>query len=239
MMDKAINCYVWAYPQAADDSNIVIYTEQADGTAQTLTSTTACPAGAWTQIVFEDQSLNDDLVLLEIRLKVTTNGQYVYYSDLYINDGVARYDIQLPDDLQIDGIISQVRIQETGYSSPACYDLKVRNWSERLQYDIVEYNNLRWLRLKDTLTNGRRLWLRGYRRLEDPTTDSATITLDGRRLNLLAFYAIHKLYEMEKGMASSEDKEWLERESNYWLVKYKMNAPSLMMVLPSGTVRYK
>jgi len=238
MMGKSISCYVWAYPQTADDPTIVIYTLQADGTAQTLTSTTACPAGAWTLIEFEDQSLNDDLVTIQIRLKVETNGQYCYFSDLFVRDGVSRYDYQLPyDSFQTDGVISQVRYQTSGYSDIPAYDLQPRHWSEKLQYDIVEYNDLRWLRLKDTLPSGHRLWVKGYRRLEDPSADTDTITLDGRRLNLLVFYALHKLYEMERGMASSEDKEWLSNESNYWLAKFKMSLPGLMMTPISGTQR--
>jgi hypothetical protein len=44
----SVDLKVWCYPEVANDGFIQIYTLQADGTEQTLTSTTACPAGKWT-----------------------------------------------------------------------------------------------------------------------------------------------------------------------------------------------
>ncbi|KKL20596.1 hypothetical protein LCGC14_2453860, partial [marine sediment metagenome] len=112
LMNKTISVRVMAYPETADDATIVIYTEQADGTSQTLTSSTSAPAGAYTRLELEDQELNDDLVLVEIRLKIATDTKYVIFDDLQIN-GHNIYELLLPLDFQ-NGDLERVYVQRYG-----------------------------------------------------------------------------------------------------------------------------
>ena len=48
LMGKTIDFKCWVKPEVVNDATLVIYTLQADATAQTLTSTTTCPAGQYT-----------------------------------------------------------------------------------------------------------------------------------------------------------------------------------------------
>lgn len=240
LMGRTVSIYVWAYPQTANDSTIIIDTVSNDGsTTQTLTSTTSCPAGYWTLIKFENQALNDDLQEVKITFNVATNGQYCYFDDPMLV-GYNRYDIMLPEEFQTDAHISQVKIQESSYSDEIAYDLKPKYWGNpeqfRVKEEIINGTAYKFLHLKDMPLSRSRIWLRGYKKLEIPTTDSGTISLDGMRLNLIIAYAAHLLYEMEKGTVSASDRDTYEQESKYWFSKYRELAPSLMMPMMPDTI---
>lgn len=239
LMGNSVTFRCWAYPEVANDAFLTIYTLQADGTAQTLTSVTACPAGQWTLLELEDQALNADLVRIQFRFLVSTNAKYVYFDDAMVT-GKTIIEYMLPEDLQTDAHVSQVRVQNTGYYEPGCYDLDMSSYGAREEFRIIEESvngtRYKFLQLKNQPLDSYRMWLKGYRKLEIPTTDSGTISLDGARLNLIVAYAAHLLYEMEKGVVSAQDRSLFESESRYWLNKYRILINTLMMQRPSETM---
>ena len=207
LMGRTVTAKVWAYPETADDATLQIYTVQADGTAQTLSSTTESPAAAWTQIVLENQSLNNDLVEVQIRLVHTTASKYIYWDDCRCF-GKTPAEHLLPTSIEN---VSEVWIQADGgtgaTNADASDDLKPRVWQPILGWEIVDDGTDRHLRLPEFFTERRRIRLIGmgvFETLVD-TTSSGTITLAGRRLNLLIAHAKYNLYVTVPDIPASED----------------------------------
>ena len=207
LMGKTIDGYLWVYPQTANDGYLEFYTINAAGSTQTLTSTTANPLGTWTEIKHEDQTLNDDLVEVQIRCKIATNGQYAYFDDLYVN-GMRLDEYLLPEDF-FNGHLSEVHLQRTGYSDPAAYDLHpfIDQYKDRgLVFDIVDDGTYVYLKLLDGApSNSRRLRLQGFKPLETLSADADTLTLDAHRIPLLIAKAREIFFEREEMPVSAED----------------------------------
>jgi hypothetical protein len=241
LQGRSVSVYVWVYPQKLDDCTIIIDTVSLDGTTtQTLTSATSCPATYWTLLKLENQTLNDDLQEVKITFNTATIAQYSYWDDALVI-GKDMYEYLLPSNFQTDFHLSQVNIQSSGYSDIACYDLRpltygvneeVNSFDEEVNGTIYKF--IRFLNLP---TSERRIRLTGYKMLEVPTTDAGTISLDGRRLNLLLAYAAHLLYQLEMATPSAEDRTYFEKESMYWLNKYNSELPQLMMTRPADYIR--
>ena len=196
LQGHSVNFYSWAYPQTADDATIVIYTLQADGTSQTLTSTTSCPAGAWTELKLENQQINDNLVSVEIRFYVATSGQYVYFDDALLS-GLEIHEWLLPTNFR-DGHISSVRIQTGGHSTEACYDANpfaTDNPGIELSFDELDYGTQRYLKIDQFLPSKYRLRLEGVMPLETVSSDTDTVTIDSERLDVLISRAEVIFYE--------------------------------------------
>ena len=71
-------------------------------------------------------------------------------------------------------------------------------------------------------TSGRKIKLVGHAPLEILSSATDTMTIDGGRVNLLLQYAAHLLYEMQKGIVSSDMVEPYERGAAYHLAKAEM-----------------
>lgn len=241
LMGRDVNLYCWAYPEVADDAFIEIYTVSNDGTTtQTLTSTTTCPAAMFTLLKLEDQALNDDLEEIQIRFKVKTNAKYAYFDDaMLLGRNVLEY--LLPEQFQVDATVKQLRMQQAGYSDEIVYDLAPKLWSAKEEFsaftEIVNGTSYEFIRLLNYPSAQRRIRLDGIKKLEVPTTDSGTISLDGIKLELLVCLSAHLLYEIEKGTVSLDDRKSYENESAYWYAKYRTLLPQMMMMQPSGTIR--
>lgn len=208
LQGQSVDFYSWAYPEVANDGYIVIYTIQADGTAQTLTSTTTCAAGAFTELKLESQTLNDDLEEIQLRWKVATNTKYVYFDDAMIQ-GRNIYEYLLPDKFR-DGHLSNVTIQTHSDSDQACYDLSPFTTMhpgmslDRKDWDIADFGSQRYLKT-DALSNERRLRLEGMKPLETLSADTDTITLDAEKVSLLIAKAEVIFYERYMLPVSSDD----------------------------------
>lgn len=210
LMGQTVDFKCWASPEEADDATIQIITTQADGTTQTLSSTTAAPAAAFTALVLENQVLNSDLVTVEIRFRVTTNGKFVYFDDARLF-GQNRFEYLLPTDFD-SGSLAEVWIQTRGAlrdatNTDASDELQVRHWERIWGWQIMEDGTDRHLRLPALFTQQRRVRLIGTGTLEALSQDTpdGTISLDGRRLNLLIAFAKYKLYTIVPGIPASED----------------------------------
>jgi hypothetical protein len=213
LQDKTVDAYCQAYPEVADDASIVIYTKQADGTAQTLTSTTSCPAGEWTQIELENQKINDNLVDFQLRLKVATNAKYVYFDDVYLN-GMPLSEYMLPSDFT-SGSINRVYIQNSGTSDPIFYDLKpfITQYSgESLNFTILDDGTYKYLKLLEDVPSERRLRLIGDKPLETLSAYTDTLTLDTHRLPLLIARAKMIFWERMAVPITTEEKSKFEYE---------------------------
>lgn len=236
LMGRTVNFYCWAKPEVANDASIIIYTLQADGTAQTLSSTTATPAGNFSLIKLEDQVLNDDLVECQVRFQVATNTKYVYFDDAVLS-GENLFEYLLPDAFQ-DGTVSQVYKQTESYSKDvAAYDLHPRKWM-REGFKVIEGDAYKYLRLDRLPTNYRRLRLIGASPLGTLSAATDTISIDaGGRTDLIVAYAVYLMYEMEEAPLSSEDTSRYERESSKRYAKYIRLLRRHRMVPPAGTLR--
>lgn len=202
---RTIDAYVQALPEVADDPTIVIYTKDKDGTEQTLTSTTTCQADEFTEIKHESQAINDNLTDFEIRLKVATNGKYVYFDDLYVGDrNLTRY--ILPDSL-VDGELEQVWMQTSGHSGELFYDLNsfTHERGKQLPFVVTSDGTDRYLELLTAPTNERRLRLIGHAPLETLSATTDTLTLDAWRMPLLIAWAEEIFWDREAVPVSAED----------------------------------
>jgi len=233
-MDSTVDFKCWVYPEVLDDATLIIKTWQADGTTQTLTSTTSCPAGYWTLLELEDQDLNDDLSKIEFHLNVATDTKYVYFEPpRVIGRSVKEY--LLPKDFQT-GAVDQVYIQVGGYSDDACDDLRP-DWRRVFNGRVFQDGAYKYLRLPGYGKN-RRIGLVGTTPLESLSSYTDTITLDeSGASDLLIAYAGYLLYEMTESPVSSEDITRYERESAKRYNKYLRLLSKFRMGTPSGTIR--
>ena len=235
LMGRTVDFYAWAYPvDTADDGVITIYTKQADGTAQTLSSTTANPKGEYTLLLLESQDLNDDLVEVQIRFSVTTASKNVYFDDAIVC-GKHLFEYLLPEKLQ-NGYVDQVDIQVAGYSDVIAYDLHPRDW-EPFGFSIVDDGTYKYLKLPYLYGGNRQIRILGDKPLETLSVYTDTISLDGQKLNLLIEYAAHKLYEIEKAGVSSKDKSRYEEESLRHLANYYRMINQHSMTRTSQTLK--
>ncbi len=192
IMNKSVDFKCWVYPvDSAADAFLKIKTWQADGTAQELDSTTTTYAGKKNLIEMESQSINDDLSLIEIWLRVATTAQTVYF-DMPRLTGTTIREYLLPKDFQ-DGHLSRVEVQTWGDVD----DLHSPNWQPVYDWSIIPDGADKYLRLPASYGSERRIRLKGYKALEQLSDSSDTISIDAERVNLLLSYAAFKLFEME------------------------------------------
>jgi len=191
-MGKGVSLYGFVYPEVADDVFLDIITTQKDGTGQALNSETTTYAGKKCLIELEDQTINDDIEHFEVRLRVKTTLKYSYFDMPYlIGANVSEY--LLPKNFQ-EGILSSVQIQTTG----DCDDLHPANWETVYDYKVVPDGDDKYLRLPSGYSTKKRIRLIGSKKLEDDlSSDTDTISIDGKQVNLLLTYAAGKLFQME------------------------------------------
>jgi hypothetical protein len=232
--DVTFKC--WVYPSTADDAFLTIYTVKADGTAQTLNSTTTCPASKFTLLELEDQTINDDIVDIEFRMRVHTSGQNAYF-DPPRAIGRAVYDYILPTDFQ-DGVVSQVGLQTTSYSDDACDDLHP-HYAEEFGWKIINDGSYKYLRLPYAPTASRRIKLIGYCPLESNLSSGTdTMTIEDKFTPKLLTYAAYLLYGMVEGTPSSDDVSRYERASLKWLQKSEL-LKNKRMTRPPGAIHWE
>lgn len=231
LMGRTVSFKAWAYPEVANDATLVIYTLKADGTAQTLTSTTACPAGKWTLLKLEDQVLNDDLVSIQFRFNVITNAKYVYFDNARVT-GRNLYEYLLPTDFQ-NGAVTQAFVQDEGYSDNYCDDLEPRSWSKVLGFKVISDGTYKYLQLPWLYESSRQIRLLGIAPLEELSSQTDTISLDGEKVRLLIAYAAMDLFERLEGVPASEDVGRFLSNSTKWKRKYYFLLPNLGMMMPS------
>ena len=237
LMGKTVSFYCWALPEAANDAFIEIYTLQADTTVQTLTSTTSNPIGEFTLLKLEDQTLNDDLVLIEFRFKVTTASKYVYYDHARVV-GVDQKEYLLPTDIK-NGRLASVQVQTSGYSDRVCDDLRPTNWDTIYDWDIVDDGTNKFLRFGQSQLQERLIRLRGYAPLSTVSAYTDTIEIDGEKLNLFIAYAKYKLYQAIEGPVAASDIGRYELQSAKSYGEYQRLLPSLRMTVPKTTMRIR
>lgn len=232
LMGKTISFHCYAYPEVADDAFIEIYTIQADGTTQTLTSTTACPAGKWTLLTLEDQTLNDDLSEVQFRFKVATNSKYAYFDAAWVS-GSDTYELMLPELFQ-DGILSQVRYQVTGHSDEIADDIGWETPYELIWgWKVRDDNTYKYLVLP-SLYSERRLELIGYCPLENTlSSDTDTMTIDDPYTQLLIACATMLLYEHKRSLPSLDSTELYNSEFNRWFGRTEELKRRLRMAKPA------
>ncbi len=234
LMGQGVSAYVWAYPQVANDASIEVYTLQADGTAQTLTSTTTCPAAKWTLLELESQSLNDDLVKVEVRFKVATASKYVYYDHARVM-GVNQTRYLLPTDL-VNNFLDKVSIQSSSYAEHPCDDLMPQDWETIHGCEITNDGTNQWLELPTSYEEGYLLRLEGRKPLSTVSAYTSTIEVDGSYIDLFIAYSKYKLYQMIEGPVAAEDIGRYETQSAKAYGEYLRLRSVLGMTKPSSPI---
>ncbi len=236
LMGTTVHGFAWAYPEVANDATIMIYTQQADGTEQTESSTTSCPADEWTLLTLKNVTLNDDLVDVQFRLYIATNLKYVYFDHARLT-GKKIYEYLMPTDFR-NGHVSRYFLQADSYSAEFVDDIHPRSWQELFGCTLVEEYDDEFFRINPSeYSAGKLLRLTGHTPLETVSAYTSTVSLDGEQVNLLIAYAKYKLYQAIEGPVSSKDVVRYERESAKAYAEYKRLKPALGMTIPSGSMR--
>lgn len=235
LMGKTVTFKCHAYPEdTADDATIIIYTKQADGTAQTLTSTTSNPKGEFTLLELKDQKLNDDLVEIQFRFSVATASADVYFDSARVT-GINLQEYLLLSDFK-DGAVDEVYIQTSGYSDDICDDLHPRDWQKVFGSTTYSDGTYMWLRLPAIYSANRQLRLIGNAPLSTVSSFSDTTEISGKQIDLLLAYAAYCLFRNKEGAPSGEDKYKYTSNQGRWLREYERLKPSHRMMRHSGTL---
>jgi len=238
LMGRTVTLKCWAYPEdTAGDASIEIYTKQADGSTQTLPSTTANPLGEFTLLELEDQKLNDDLVEVQIRFKVATTSASVYFDSARLVSQELKEYLLLSD--FASGMVYQVYIQTSGFADDICDDLQPQSWETVYGHDTYNDGTYEWLVLPHFYSNNRQIRVIGTAPLSTLSTATDTIEIDGEAVNLLIAYAKYLLYQKQEGIPASEDISRYERASAKAYAEYMRLLPRLKMVTPSITMNIK
>ncbi len=235
LMGTTVNLRVWAKPDIADDAVAIIFTTQADGTTQTLTSTTSTPAGEFTLIELLNQRLNDDLVTIKIKFGVVSTGNNSVYFDHARLQGRQVSEYLLPIDFR-DGSIQQVFIQTVSFGSNAEDDLQPITFDRVYGYQIVDDGTDQWLRIPDLYLNRRLIRIKGTKPLSTVSAFTDTIEIGENNLNLFIAYTKYKLWQAIEGPVSSDDVSRYERNSAKAYAEFKRLLPSLRKSRLSGTL---
>jgi hypothetical protein len=238
LMGSTVTVRAWAYPSVEDDAFIQIYTLQGDtaATAQTLTSTTENTASQWNLLELENQTLNDDLVTIEIRFGAKTSATTVYWDNARL---IAQpvYEYMLPENYQ-DGSIQQVYIQESSAADHPCDDLHSQVW-DRVFSDAPFIHNdgsYNYLRLPYSYSTERQIRIIGTSPLTTVDSWADTVEIDGDKVDLLVNYAAYKLMMNEMGVVSAEDTARFKARANDFLREYYRLLPALRMTKVAGTL---
>ncbi len=232
LMNQTVTFRAWANPEIANDASLVITTIKADGTTQTLTSTTTCPAQRWTLLELEDQKINDDIYYIDVRLVVATNGKYVYFDNARIS-GKSVSEYMLPLSLQ-SGEVKQVYVQSSGYSDDPCDDVIPETWDRVYGINTID-NTYKYLYLRDAYARNRQLRLIGIAPLETISAFTDTVSIDAERVDLLVNYAAYKLFLNEAGTPSSSDTGRFRQRANDYLQEFYRLKAQLGRMTPAGT----
>ncbi len=241
LKNKTVDFYVWAYPHKANDATMVVYTLQADGTAQTLATTTLCPASKWTKLGLTDQTLNDDLIRVEIRFPIATISEYAQFDDWRLETDV--YDYLLPQSLQ-DGTLNRVGIQIGSGADDSddqpCDDIgSDMDYQELYGWRVVTDGQYKYLRTDTPLPHSRRIQLQGIAPLEhDATADTDTFTINDPQMDLLVAMSAKELFGILKGQVTSDTKTEYEREYAYWAMRVNELKGQVGLMKPSSRMRF-
>ena len=235
---STVDFKVWAYPEEANDAFIQIVTEDSDGTTQTLTSTTLCSAGKWTQLSLLSQTLNDNLRTVYFKFGVTTNAKYVYFDDARVISSLKPQGYLLP--LDFKKVCRVERQVSRGYSTDPCDDI-----SEHFTFDylygwtVSDDGTDKYLRFSDSVYSKFRLRLVGVKPFDTLSSGASTIPNDSEEVNLLVTLAAAIQYEKLAGAPIGDSVEKYEREAAKFRNKYYELLPRLGMAIPSGTMKYR
>ncbi len=230
---ETVNFSCWAYPEAANDATIEIYTLRADGTAQTLTSTTTCPATKWSKLELDSQTINEDIQYIQFRFKVTTNAKYVYFDNAVVTGPAVSMTV-LPFDFQAGEIAA---IYEEIYGDEDAVTLGSSCVDGFFGWTTYSQNGVQYLRYPYPTASTNRLVLTGYAPLETLSADTDTMSISDPEAEFLLMMAAFKLYEMEAGLADTESRNNLKNEGNYWFSQYQFNRGQMGMIQPQSQQR--
>ncbi len=236
LQGETVDFKAWVYPEVANDAFLTIYTLKADGTAQTLNSTTTCPAGKWSLLELESQTINDDIQYIQFRFRVLTNAKYAYFDNARVT-GKSLNDYYLPTAFN-NGSLAKVRVQITGGREDICDDIGSVAWCDVTGWNVFYDGANKYLRLP-SIGSGSRIELTGTGQLEDTlSADTDTMAVDEPQLSLLTSYACMCLYQNLRASPSGMGSDIYEYEMARWSGKTEALKRRLRMTQGYTTISW-
>ena len=237
LMGQTITFRCWAYPSVASDAFLTIYTIQADGTEQTLNSTSPCPASKYSLLELESQAINDNITEIQFRFRVHTDAETCYFDNARVT-GVSLQEYLLPADFR-DGHLSKVYVQSSGLADQSADDLHLTTgWTPLFGWNVRTDNGDKFLQTPYGVAEERNIQLEGFTKFETLSLDTDTISLDGEKLNLLISQAIVRMYEMRRGLVASDSVNRYDDEIGYWRYKVEELKGRHRMNRPASQIRW-
>ena len=240
LMNTSITFKAWAYPNTTSNATLIIQTIKADGTTQTLESTTTTYANKWNLIYFEDQQLSDNVTYIDVQLRLANAGTTCYWDNAQLfGKSIEQY---FCPTVVRNGKILGVYVQSGQYSNDTldpCDNSYPESWKRLYNWHYWFDNMHDWLEIPG---QQERLKIRviTLNALDQLTSGSDSISLDGYRVNLLLAYARYKLYQQQRSVPSSQDVTRFDKFMSEALAEYNRLLPTcrLPQVLETVRVRY-
>ncbi len=230
---QTIDFECWAYPEVLNDPSLIIVTYKADGTTQTLSSTTTAPAGKFTQLKLENQTINDDITSIVFYFSTATASKYVYWDGARVT-GPENHRLLLPNCMQT-GDLRQVYAQTSSNEPDPCDTLEPDRWEQLWDWNITHDGTYRYLWLPQTYKNYQ-IRLIGLAYLEALSAFTDTLSLDDPWTDCLLNYAAYRLFTREQGLPSGNDTSRFDKRAADYYRTY-LSLKSSMEMKPSTTQR--
>lgn len=212
LQGKTISFKARAYASQASQARLTIYTNKADGTTQTESSSYHSGGGNYELLSISDLSINSDITDIEFRFEVKTTDGNVWYDNACV-PGHHRAEYLLPSEFD-NGSVLEVYLQAIGYLDDWYDDIHTESWQQVYGYRVLDDSVDKLLALPSFFSASRKIRLIGYTELSTLDVDEDTTELDNDRdVSLLIACAKYKLYQMVEGPISSQDIGLYERAS--------------------------
>jgi hypothetical protein len=239
LMDTTIDFKCWAYPSIASDVTILIQAIKADGTTQTLESTTTTYASKWNLITLEDQKLNDDLVYMVVQFRIATSGTTCYFDNAQLfGKPIEQY--LCPTVIRNSKILGVYRQENpnTNQTIDPCDNANPAKWTRLYNWQYWSDGTYDWIEIPEQ-PERYKIRLMILSPLSQLSSGTDTIEIDGQRVNLLLAYAKYKLFQAERGLPSSQDTTRLTEMMGEALTEYKSLLPKQRIPQILETVRVR
>jgi len=237
---KTITLRAQVLPQLADDAYFSILMGHPDATSTTLTSDPAEHKTYFGLLEFADQEINEDIILLIIRIHVGTNTKYVYVDNFRLL-GMDIREYLLPLDFQLPAtIVDNIRVQTTAARDYPADDLYSHARFEPVNsWNVSDDATTKYLIIQEQLQSDRHLLIEGHAPLEsDLSSATDTMTIEDPQLDCLVELACSKLFEMEAGTPAATDKKFMYQEAVRYRASYEYLVGRYAMKEPSATQKF-
>lgn len=225
--NTTLSFYAWAKSSATAQTRIQIYTKT--GTVEATTNGSYHTGGGeWEKLENLNVSIPDKLADIEIRLSSDTANTVCYADNVYIS-GFPNYKYLVPK--QFVGWPTHVYYQHDSSSLGfGCDDVDEQlPWVELFGWHKVDDGTNKYITFDYAVPESRKLILKGFGYLSQPTGDTSNIEVDEPEVKALVAYASYLMYERLAGTPSMEDVSRFEREAVKWRRKWEEIKPKAIL----------